>query len=133
MIVAVDSSVLLSIFLDEPSADRWMETLVHARREGRLTLCDVVYAEIAPAFPSRSRLETALQALGIELDPIGAEAAWLAGQTFRAYRASGGPRQHLIPDFLIAAHAAVQANRLAAEDRGYLKRYFPKLPLATRV
>jgi predicted nucleic acid-binding protein len=69
--------------------------------------------------------------MGIELETIGAEAAWLAGQTFKSYRETGGPRQHLIPDFLIAAHAQVQADCLAAEDRGYLRRYFPKLPVST--
>ena len=35
----------------------------------------------------------------------------------------------MIPDFLIAAHAQVQANQLAASDRGYLRRYFPDLAL----
>ena len=132
MIVAVDSSVLLAIFLDEPRADRWMETLVRARREGRLTVCEVVYAEVAPAFEAHSQLEAALHALGVELDAIGAEAALLAGQTFKTYRDSGGPRQYLIPDFLIAAHASIQANSLAAKDRGYLRRYFPDLSLAAQ-
>jgi hypothetical protein len=41
----------------------------------------------------------------------------------------GGARVHLIPDFLIAAHASTQANRLAAIDRGYLRRYFEDLEL----
>jgi predicted nucleic acid-binding protein len=130
MIVAVDSSVLLAILCGEPGADRWLDTLVNARREGRLTLCEIVYAEVAPAFASRSELDEALQALGVELDSIGAEAAWLAGRTFKAYRDAGGPREHLIPDFLVAAHASVQADSLAASDRGYLRRYFPALRLS---
>jgi predicted nucleic acid-binding protein len=53
--------------------------------------------------------------------------AILAGQIFKAYRRAGGPREHLIPDFLIGAHALCQCDRLAAADKGYLRRYFPKL------
>ena len=66
--------------------------------------------------------------LGIAYDPISTESAWLAGQTFLDYRRQKGTRDHLIPDFLIAAHASLQADRIAALDRGYLRRYFPKLP-----
>ena len=104
-----------------------MEALIQARRQGLLVLCEVVYAEVTPAFESRAELDKVLADLGAQLDPIGAEAAWLAGQTFKQYRAEGGPREHLIPDFMIAAHAKVQADHLAAKDRGYLRRYFPNL------
>jgi len=70
-----------------------------------------------------------LDRLHINYDPIIPAAAYLAGQIFLRYRREGGPRLHLIPDFLIAAHASIQADRIAAVDRGYLRTYFPDLVL----
>ncbi|MCB1057872.1 MAG: type II toxin-antitoxin system VapC family toxin [Acidobacteria bacterium] len=129
MSIALDTSVLLTILLGEPDGEEWLETLIHARKRAQLVLCEIVYAELAPIFESRRRLDQVLEDLGARLDPIAPDTAWLAGRTFRRYRDDGGPREHLIPDFLIAAHAQVQAEGLAATDRGYLRRYFPDLPL----
>jgi len=127
MKTAIDSSVLLAVFNGESSASAWLDVLVRMRCEGQLVVCDVVYAELSPAFRREGELHEALRKLGIVFESISAAAAWQAGVCFREYRDAGGPREHLIPDFLIAAHAQVQADRLAAVDRGYLRRYFPKL------
>jgi len=129
MRTAIDSSALLAIFGEEPDGTAWLEVLMQARREGPLVICDVVYAEISPAFAAEVELVSALHRLGAEHDPVSPAAAWRAGMTFRSYRNEGGPREHLIPDFLIAAHAQIQADRLAAADRGYFRHYFADLPL----
>jgi predicted nucleic acid-binding protein len=129
MKTAVDSSVLLAIFNDEPDARNWLKCLIDARREGQLVICDAAYAELAPAFATESDLQETLLKLGVAFEAVTPSSAWKAGVTYRVYRDAGGPRERLIPDFLIAAHASVQADRLAAADRGYLRSYFADLPL----
>lgn len=47
MKTAIDASVLLAIFNAEADARSWLRLLIEARRECRLLICDVVYAEIA--------------------------------------------------------------------------------------
>ena len=105
MRTAVDSSVLLAIFNDEPGGKSWLDVLMQARREGPLIICDVVYAEVAAAFLTEADLQEAVRKLGATFDSLSPAASWRAGMTFRSYRDAGGPREHLIPDFLIAAHA----------------------------
>ena len=129
MITAVDSSVLWAIIKNEPGHDNWSKTLFHAATEGLLIISPVAFAELAPSTSDESELTNFLTRLDITYQPITPAAAHLAGTTFKSYRRAGGPREHLVPDFLIAAHAEIQANRLAAIDRGYLRKWFPKLTL----
>ncbi|RPJ63180.1 MAG: type II toxin-antitoxin system VapC family toxin [Acidobacteria bacterium] len=129
MSTAIDSSVLWSIFKGEDDARSWMDLLVTTRRESNLVVCDIVFAEVAPLFRTVAELTATLETLGIGYDPIEPETAFLAGEIFKRYRREGGPRSHMIPDFLVGAHAANQAACLAADDRGYLRRYFPRLRL----
>jgi len=89
----------------------------------------VAFAECCPGFSSAATALSHFESIGVRFEPVSPGAAYLAGHTFLRYRREGGPRQSLIPDFLIASHAAVQADRLAATDRGYLRRYFPDLDL----
>lgn len=70
-----------------------------------------------------------MELLAITYENFSPESSHLAGCIHWKYRREGGPREHLVPDFLIAAHAQVQCDRLAAIDRGYLRRYFPRLRL----
>lgn len=129
MNTAVDSSVLLAILNKEEGWERWNSALRLALSDGQLLVCPVVFAEVSVGFPSQDACLHALRLLGMEYSGFSAQTAWLAGRTFLEYRRQGGPRTHLIPDFLIAAHASVEAGRLAAVDRGYIRRYFDDLEL----
>lgn len=129
MITAVDSSVLIAIYLGETTADAWMDCLISARSEGALILSPIVAAEFFAVVENRGSYDQTLADLGLQLGSISIDAACEAGRIFRSYRNQGGPREFLIPDFLIAAHALLDCDRLAAADRGYLRRYFPNLNL----
>jgi predicted nucleic acid-binding protein len=126
---AIDSSVLWCIQKQEPGYERWEQILEHAASVGQLCICPVTFAEISPGRSSADEVLAVLSLLAISYEEILPEAAHLAGSIFLNYRQQGGPRTQMVPDFLIAAHAQVQCTHLAAIDRGYLRRYFPKLEL----
>ena len=129
MITAVDSSVLWLLIKQEAGWQDWASTLQQAAAEGPLVVCPVVFAELSPSTTDPGSLMGFLNRLQIGYDHLSPGAAFLAGETFHRYRGAGGPRQYLVPDFLIAAHAMSQADRLAADDRGYLRVWFPQLNL----
>ena len=129
MKVAVDSSVLWAIFKGERAARDWVVLLAKTRGEFSLVVCDAVFAEVASLFDSEDELARQLNLLGVDFEPVTRRTAFLAGQIFRQYRQEGGPREHLLPDFLIGAHALIQARALAATDRGFMRRYFPRLKI----
>ncbi len=129
MTTAVDTSVLIAIARGEADAAAWVDLLIVARSEGDVVACDVVVAEYFALLMDARKFRRSLRDLGIVFSPTSLAAAQLAGRVFKAYRRQGGPREHLVPDFLIGAHASEHADRMAAIDRGYLRRYFPELTL----
>lgn len=128
MISAVDTSVLLDVFLgDEHHGPRSNEWLRQAYDRGAILICDPVYAELAPAFNSREALDEALRKISTSISPIDTDIAYEAGRRWLRYRQAGGPRKRIVTDFLIGAHALATAETFLTRDRGFYATYFPEL------
>ncbi len=128
MITAVDTNVLLDVFIpDDEHGPQSKEWLTAAYNSGAIIVCDIVYAELVPSFDDRTALDRALQDINAALSPIDTEVAYEAGLRWLRYRRRGGPRQRIISDFLIGAHAVAVADSFLTRDRGFYTTYFPEL------
>lgn len=155
MITAVDTNILLDVLVPgAPHVDASEQALAESLRSGATIISEAVYAELSAHFAVRTELDQFLEETNIRLRPAGAEALYLAGRTWRGYLrgrptspdcpSCGGsqdirctkcgtslqPRQHVVVDFIIGAHATVHADRLLTRDRGYYRTYFLGLQLA---
>jgi predicted nucleic acid-binding protein len=128
MITAVDTNVLLDIFLpDKKFAPESGRLLKLAYNEGALLICDIVYAELVPQFKKRPLLDETLATLNVTVSSVDLDIAFLAGEKWELYRHSGGKKERIITDFLIGAHAMMKADRFLTRDRGFYRSYFPGL------
>lgn len=128
--IMVDSNVMLDVVTADPQWSDWsLSHLETAVANGPVLADPIVYAELAVRFDRIEALEEVASDIGLIVASPPREALFAAGQAFRAYRARGGPRNAILPDLLIGAHAAVLDVPLLTRDPRRFRSYFPKLTL----
>jgi predicted nucleic acid-binding protein len=133
---ALDTNILLGLFVRDARTALLETHLLQCQSEGPLQISPVVFAEtlarpgVDEAFLLKFLRDTAIQ-VGYRMD----DAVWsLAGNRFalhaqrRRQTVREGPRR-IIADFLIGAHAMISADRLMTLDTTVYKQDFPELSL----
>jgi predicted nucleic acid-binding protein len=130
--ILVDTNVLIDVIDNDPVWADWsQEQLDLANAVGPVGINDVVYAELSIGFGDTSALDGVMVRAGVSVEPMPRTALFLAARAFLQYRAAGGLRTGVLPDFFIGAQASAIRVPLITRDPRRYRRYFPGVELIT--
>ena len=126
MATLIDSNVIIDVLTEDPVWFDWSSNaLADAADQGHLLINQVVYAEVSVRFTRVEEIEDVLSDFTRESLPW--TAGFLAGKAHASHLRRGGSRRTVLPDFLIAAHAAIASHTLVTRDAARVRTYFPKV------
>ena len=129
-VTLIDTNVLLDVVTDDTVWADWsIARLEEAALAGDLLINDVVYAELSVRYELIEELDAMLEYAGVRVIHMTRPGLFLAAKAFQRYRASGGTKTGVLPDFFIGAQAAVSKLPLLTRDARRYRVYFPTVTL----
>ncbi len=126
----VDTNVLLDLVTDDPIWGEWSQLQLRAAAATDvLAINEAVFAELSVRYAVIEQVETILARVRVTFLPTPQPALFLAGKAFQRYRAAGGIRTGVLPDFFLGAHAQVTDSVLLTRDLSRYRTYFPTIEL----
>ncbi len=126
----VDTNVLLDLVTDDPIWGEWSQLQLRAAAATDvLAINEAVFAELSVRYAVIEQVETILARVRVTFLPTPQPALFIAGKAFQRYRAAGGIRTGVLPDFFLGAHAQVTDSVLLTRDLSRYRTYFPTIEL----
>jgi predicted nucleic acid-binding protein len=124
-LILVDTNVLLDLVTDDPLWAGWsQQQLELASANDDIVINDIVYAELSVGYARMEELDAMISNAGLAIAAIPRPALFLAGKAFQRYRAAGGSKTGVLPDFFIGAHAVIADAVLITRDAARYRSYF---------
>lgn len=129
MPVLVDTSVIIDVVTDDPAWADWSIRQLEAYDVGGLVINPVIYAELCFGFPTVDAVDELVREFSLSLQAIPRPGLFRAAKAFAAYRARGGVKGSVLPDFFVGGHAEVTGMAVLTRDTGRFQTYFPSVQL----
>jgi predicted nucleic acid-binding protein len=125
-VLLVDTNIIIDVLGEDAVwSDRAARQMRFQSRVHELVINPLIYAELSPSFASVPELDASIDGLELTYRELPRTALFVAGVAHRHYRKAGGPRQSILADFLIGAHAAVMGCGILTRDPRRYRSYFP--------
>ena len=130
MATLVDTNVLIDVAVRDPVWLKWSRSKIEtARKHGSLIINQIIYAEFSMRYEMIEDVDDVLPEDEYRREGLPFEAAFAASRAFLIYRRQGGPREKVMPDFLIGAHAVIRGYPILTRDPTGFRKYFPDVEL----